>query len=533
MPRCSSRQSNPQGGESRRSSNITCCSTESSYLERRCSAVTLGLPSLPLIATPAPSRRTTRTAANQQSHNDHQPMDLFAGGQPGIQVIRATPRTSPSGSQRNSRERQEPAPPPPPPSVSSSSHAPPLSAQTQLRSKSLSLEHQPRSLDSITVYTSSASSDEKLVSVTAGVDDRSSMMMMAMMSDAGSRPTRSRGTPEDGPTAMATTTFSCSAPQPSAAPNARAASAAAAAGAAAGLRRAPLASISSFKISSVDYQDSDLKSLGSDSVFAESFYADTDDELEPFSTDSDELTTSDEKRASPRHANVPPVASQQPASTTTCSTVNETAKPPPAHAASRRILQRSSTIYPSSESLPKQPGRSCTIETIATIEPRSSASPAAAAARADGGCLEHSTPPSTRSLPPAMRPVRPAAASAPARRARTTTPPASTSRAAAGAGGAGIADQPHPQTTPGVPGTTYNHSSASSASSNSCRSRHAAMRRTEDAALADSEAANVRLEMPVIAVTEAAGAGAGSIPAPLDPSVPAGTARKWSRETLF
>lgn len=54
-------------------------------------------------------------------------------------------------------------------------------------------------------------------------------------------------------------------------------------------RRAPLASLSSFKISSADYQDSDLKSLGSDSVFAES-YADTDEDMEQFSTDSDEIS---------------------------------------------------------------------------------------------------------------------------------------------------------------------------------------------------------------------------------------------------
>lgn len=52
-------------------------------------------------------------------------------------------------------------------------------------------------------------------------------------------------------------------------------------------RRAPLASLSSFKISSIDYQDSDLRSLGSDSVFVES-YADTDDDMEQFSTDSNE-----------------------------------------------------------------------------------------------------------------------------------------------------------------------------------------------------------------------------------------------------
>lgn len=54
-------------------------------------------------------------------------------------------------------------------------------------------------------------------------------------------------------------------------------------------RRAPLASLSSFKVSSIDYQDSDLRSLGSDSVFAES-YADTDDEMAQFSTDSDEIS---------------------------------------------------------------------------------------------------------------------------------------------------------------------------------------------------------------------------------------------------
>lgn len=55
------------------------------------------------------------------------------------------------------------------------------------------------------------------------------------------------------------------------------------------IRRAPLASLSSFKVSSIDYQDSDLRSLGSDSVFAES-YADTDDEMEQFSTDSDQIS---------------------------------------------------------------------------------------------------------------------------------------------------------------------------------------------------------------------------------------------------
>lgn len=52
-------------------------------------------------------------------------------------------------------------------------------------------------------------------------------------------------------------------------------------------RRAPLASISSLKMSSIDYQDSDLRSPISDSLFEET-YADTDEDLEPFSLDSDD-----------------------------------------------------------------------------------------------------------------------------------------------------------------------------------------------------------------------------------------------------
>lgn len=58
-------------------------------------------------------------------------------------------------------------------------------------------------------------------------------------------------------------------------------------------RRAPLASISSLKMSSIDYQDSDLRSPVSDSVFEET-YADTDDDMDQFSTDSDvELQNAD------------------------------------------------------------------------------------------------------------------------------------------------------------------------------------------------------------------------------------------------
>lgn len=53
------------------------------------------------------------------------------------------------------------------------------------------------------------------------------------------------------------------------------------------LKRAPLASFSSLKISSIDYQDSDLRSLGSDSVFGDSFL-DTDEEVDDNQFSSDE-----------------------------------------------------------------------------------------------------------------------------------------------------------------------------------------------------------------------------------------------------
>lgn len=54
--------------------------------------------------------------------------------------------------------------------------------------------------------------------------------------------------------------------------------------------RAPLASLSSFKLSSADCNDSiELQSLGSDTVF-DDYYADTEDDMDPLTTDSDDLS---------------------------------------------------------------------------------------------------------------------------------------------------------------------------------------------------------------------------------------------------
>lgn len=65
-------------------------------------------------------------------------------------------------------------------------------------------------------------------------------------------------------------------------------------------RRAPLASLSSFKLSSADCNDSiELHSLGSDTVF-DDYYADTEDDMEPLSTDSDQFSCSNVVEPSPR-----------------------------------------------------------------------------------------------------------------------------------------------------------------------------------------------------------------------------------------
>lgn len=54
-------------------------------------------------------------------------------------------------------------------------------------------------------------------------------------------------------------------------------------------RRAPLASLSSFKISSLEYQDSEARSVDEDSVFLDSV-ADTDEDMQQLSSDSDEVS---------------------------------------------------------------------------------------------------------------------------------------------------------------------------------------------------------------------------------------------------
>lgn len=183
---------------------MTCCSTESSFLERRCSAITLGLNSLPAL-----SRGSSRRASRDTRDN---PIDLREIWEleyaPGIQVIEATPRTSPCVSEKVSHVAQE--------STSK------LDRMRLKRSEDLSI-------DSITEY------PEANINENDSVDYNGTKHTVEM-------------------------------------------------------RRAPLASLSSFKMSSADFPDSDKRSRGSDSVFVEDSLADTDEDMEQFSTDSDEIS---------------------------------------------------------------------------------------------------------------------------------------------------------------------------------------------------------------------------------------------------
>ncbi|XP_037958776.1 serine-rich adhesin for platelets [Teleopsis dalmanni] len=82
------------GQDSRRSSAMTCCSTESSYLERRYSAFTLGLSNLP----PSLQRKLSVTSRTSSTDN----WDYYY---PDIQVIQPTPKPSPCPSERSIYEQ--------------------------------------------------------------------------------------------------------------------------------------------------------------------------------------------------------------------------------------------------------------------------------------------------------------------------------------------------------------------------------------------------------------------------------------------
>uniref|UniRef100_A0A336M2J8 CSON010638 protein n=1 Tax=Culicoides sonorensis TaxID=179676 RepID=A0A336M2J8_CULSO len=213
----------PKGQDSRRSSGLTCCSTESSFLERRCSAMSLGISSLPGISRRSSFRDDidieaglscgAQTIVQQRSHTSHPTTHIH----PEIEVIKATPRQSPNISSCDRQSMME---------------LKPLSSQQ--RRATITVASDEKGFDYIAEYP-----DEIVVESKKGIEEE-------------------KREEQSG--------------------------------------KAPLASLSSFKLSSADNNDSiELQSLGSDTVF-DDYYADTEDDMDPLTTDSDQLSENDEEK---------------------------------------------------------------------------------------------------------------------------------------------------------------------------------------------------------------------------------------------
>ena len=204
---------------------MTCCSTESSFLERRCSAFTLGISSLPLVSQNS-SRRLSHEAWEMEAPY------------PGIHVIDATPKTSPCPSERltNANDQQH----------------------IKLLDRHKLKRHDDNSIDSITEYPNQINHTKHCSSETNKVADH----VVNLNSNS--------NTPQN--IAISDNVIIEH------------------------VKRAPLASLSSFKMSSIECQDSEAKS-GSNSVFGD----ETDDDMEQFSTDSDEISLTQSPPSTEQH----------------------------------------------------------------------------------------------------------------------------------------------------------------------------------------------------------------------------------------
>ncbi|XP_055386089.1 serine-rich adhesin for platelets [Condylostylus longicornis] len=327
--------------DTRRSSAMTCCSTESSYLERRCSALTLGINNLP------PELRQKDESIKKARRGSS--TDTWDYYYPDIQVIQATPKSSPLASDKDFEKgatfKQART-------ISQDTTTTAASGVSSITLDSSGSSWQKNSM--ICFYDPESLQERKLPSIdsehsldfcqsntTEGEDDSSDKLeiqsrrlqkhqtrqptiitttsatpspktltdkfddmrdfKLRKLSDASSCINNNTSftyyvsnnnnifdhsgsciTP--GITQPPSSTYSVSRAVRS---NLRGVGTIGGTG----IGRAPLASCSSFKMSSVECQDSDLRSsLGDDeSVFIES-YADTDDDLEQFSTDSDEIS---------------------------------------------------------------------------------------------------------------------------------------------------------------------------------------------------------------------------------------------------
>lgn len=197
---------------------MTCCSTESSFLERRCSAITLGLSSF--------SRGSSRRASRD--------MYEVESGHPGIHIIEPTPKSSPCPSERQTYGER-----------GARDHIKMLDRFKRKR-------HDDNSIDSITEYPDENNHNHQYRS------DNNELSENVVVNSNSNTPQSKTLVSSENPSHQPV------------------------------IRRAPLASLSSFKMSSIECQDSE-EAGASGSVFDESC-ADTDDDMEQFSTDSDEIS---------------------------------------------------------------------------------------------------------------------------------------------------------------------------------------------------------------------------------------------------
>uniref|UniRef100_A0A182PAU3 Uncharacterized protein n=1 Tax=Anopheles epiroticus TaxID=199890 RepID=A0A182PAU3_9DIPT len=266
--------------ESRRSSAMTCCSTESSFLERRCSAITLGLSSLPPIS---------RSPSRQQSRDDTTDWEPFY---PGINIIEATPKSSPCPSERIAHRSHGAGADSDRPSTSrgrSNHFLTPQASTSSGGPRVIAPLYDDSSIDCISEYpigrTVEEDDDEgfgyrqRQAGSSTGrhyTNGRDDVSLANGAVHRGLPPGSNATVHTNNSSNSAIINHSTSVVHPS--------------GSSGGARRAPLASLSSFKMSSIDCQDTEPKSGASDSVFGEDSGADTDEDLQQFSTDSDELS---------------------------------------------------------------------------------------------------------------------------------------------------------------------------------------------------------------------------------------------------
>lgn len=232
---------------------MTCCSTESSFLERRCSAITLGLSSLAPISRGSSRRASAREAweyeMSQQPHY-HQ--------HPGIHIIEATPKSSPCPSERQSHLSGR--------DIVTKDHIKVLDRFKRRR-------NEDTSIDSITEYpdemTASNNGNGQLSDNVVNANGNLNQLQQKMQQNCNSKILGSGNNNNHHQEDEDTSHNNNNKVEEK--------------------RRAPLASLSSFKMSSADCVDSTEDGHNA-SVFDEVSCGDTDDDMEQFSTDSDEIS---------------------------------------------------------------------------------------------------------------------------------------------------------------------------------------------------------------------------------------------------